>query len=104
MARRRDGAMEKTTVKAKAKDDDELQQDGRAATRRSATRGDRRETADAVGQETAKLPFAEESARGTADGNADGSRCLPQERQGSAKVRTLRRWRRKMFAGTHHLL
>ena len=32
MARRRDGAMDKTTVEAKAKDDDELQADGRAAT------------------------------------------------------------------------
>ena len=77
--------MEKTTAEAKAKDDDELQADGRAATGRSATRGDRRETADAVGQRTAKLPFAEESARGTADGNADGRRCFPQVRQGSAK-------------------
>ena len=78
--------MEKTTAEAKAKDGDELQADGRAATGRSATRGDRRETADAVGQETAKLPTAEESARGTADGNADGRRCFPQVRQGSAKV------------------
>ena len=54
MARRRDGAMDKTTAEAKAKDVDEPQEDGRAAKGRSATRGDRRETADVVGQETAK--------------------------------------------------
>ena len=47
-------AMETTTVKAKAKDVDELQEDGRAAKGRSAKRGDRRETADVVGQENGK--------------------------------------------------
>ena len=69
-------------------------------------REDRRETADAVGQETAKLPFAEESARGTADGNADGRRCFsagaPKDLQKLYEL--LRRWRRKMSAGTCHEL
>ena len=59
-----------------------------------------------MGQETAKLPFAEESARGTADGNADGRGCFPA---GAPKdlqklYELLRRWRRKMSAGTCHEL